>query len=127
LDTPDLSYTAVIDNNIINLTPLGKFVMPPPMSEKQVPLPFSEEPPSCFTMHGHTALALAPSSSSEGSLLVFDCLGFDPKCAAGQILALGGDLGKVVNLREVYKLLAFKGRREKEGTSSELTVVMVEN
>jgi IKI3 family len=31
---PDLSYTAVIDYAHINLTPLGKFVMPPPMSEK---------------------------------------------------------------------------------------------
>ena len=31
---PDLSYTAVVDYNNLNLTPLGKFVMPPPMFEK---------------------------------------------------------------------------------------------
>ena len=30
----DLSYTAVVDFNNINLTPLGKLVMPPPMFEK---------------------------------------------------------------------------------------------
>jgi hypothetical protein len=30
----DLSYAAVVDNAHINLTPLGKFLMPPPMSEK---------------------------------------------------------------------------------------------
>lgn len=37
-DHADLSYTAVIDYNNINLTPLGKFIMPPPMFEKQVTL-----------------------------------------------------------------------------------------
>jgi len=30
----DLAYTAVVDYDNINLTPLGKFVMPPPMFEK---------------------------------------------------------------------------------------------
>lgn len=35
-ESPDLAYTAVVDNQFINLTPLGKFLMPPPMSEKQV-------------------------------------------------------------------------------------------
>lgn len=50
---PDLSYTAVVDGNCINLTPLGKFVMPPPMFEKQVQLAGSSHPLSCLYMHGH--------------------------------------------------------------------------
>lgn len=33
------AYTAVVDGTNINLTPLGKFVMPPPLFEKQVSLP----------------------------------------------------------------------------------------
>ena len=37
-DIIDLSYTAVVDNNFINLTPLGKLLIPPPMFEKQVGL-----------------------------------------------------------------------------------------
>ena len=32
----NLSYTAVADYTSINLTPLGKFMMPPPMFEKQI-------------------------------------------------------------------------------------------
>jgi hypothetical protein len=32
----NLSYVAVVDYNNVNLTPLGKFIMPPPMFEKQL-------------------------------------------------------------------------------------------
>jgi elongator complex protein 1 len=35
----DLAYTAFVEHKTINLTPLGKFMMPPPMSEKQITLP----------------------------------------------------------------------------------------
>jgi hypothetical protein len=30
----NLAYVCVVDNNNLNLTPLGRFVMPPPMFEK---------------------------------------------------------------------------------------------
>jgi len=40
LSIKELAYTAVVDGPTIHLTPLGKFMMPPPMSEKQVILPF---------------------------------------------------------------------------------------
>lgn len=32
--TKDLAYVAVVDGLTVHLTPLGKFLMPPPMSEK---------------------------------------------------------------------------------------------
>ena len=44
-------YVAVVDGPAINLSPLGKFVMPPPMFEKQVTgLP---SVPSCLSLYGH--------------------------------------------------------------------------
>ena len=63
----DFSYTAVVDYNNINLTPLGKFVMPPPMYEKQVTL--KEGPPSLLYMYGHTVYVVSGSS-----LIVFSAL-----------------------------------------------------
>lgn len=66
---------AVVDFNQINLSPLGKFVIPPPMSEKQVLLKTSE-PVSCVAMHGHTLVAL---NASQSTLLIIDTLAFDPK------------------------------------------------
>lgn len=46
----ELAFTAVVDGNMIHLTPLGKFLMPPPMSEKQVKLPSFAQ---CLSMYGH--------------------------------------------------------------------------
>jgi len=45
----DYSYAAVVDYNCINLTPLGKFLMPPPMFEKQIQL---QSPVSLIYMYG---------------------------------------------------------------------------
>ena len=64
---PDLSYTAVVEGNCINLTPLVKFVMPPPMFEKQVQLADTTYPISCIYMHGHQVFAI-----SGDSLVTFD-------------------------------------------------------
>jgi hypothetical protein len=52
----DLSYTAVVDNAHINLTPLGRLLMPPPMSEKQVPV---EDVCQAVWMYGHTFIGIA--------------------------------------------------------------------
>ena len=101
-EIPDLSYTAVVDNHVLNLTPLGKLLMPPPMSEKQVPLA-SEEPPTCLTMHGHTLVAVA-----NGKLHVLDAA-----TGAKQVFELPVE----VNGREVYRVLAIRGG----------TVVLIEN
>jgi IKI3 family len=66
-DQPNLSYTSVIDGNCINLTPLGKFVMPPPMFEKQVQVEGTSHPVSCMYMHGHQVFGV-----SGDSLVTFD-------------------------------------------------------
>jgi hypothetical protein len=58
-DLPELAYTAVVDGNTINLTPLGKFLMPPPMFEKQVILPAFA---NCLSMYGHQVLAYSHAS-----------------------------------------------------------------
>ena len=71
VEAPDLSYTAVVDHLTINLTPLGKLLMPPPMSEKQIVL---AEPVSCLFMHGHTLVALTGKT-----LIITDTLTYDPK------------------------------------------------
>ena len=98
-DIIDLSYTAVVDNNFINLTPLGKLLIPPPMFEKQVGL---SGPISCVSMHGHLIVAL-----------VGDTLN-----------VIEADTGKIqpfkVDGKEVYRILVFK-----QGEA--LTVVLVQN
>lgn len=50
----DMAYVAVVDGAAINLTPMGKFVMPPPMFEKQVKLPFV---PKAVCLYGHFGVA----------------------------------------------------------------------
>ncbi len=106
--SPDLSYTSVVDNNFLNLTPLGKFVMPPPMSEKQVPLPDTDAPCSCLTMYGHTVVAIA-----NKKIYTFDCL------REKEINTF--NIPQNVIASEVYKLLAYKNDK------SEIKVVMIEN
>lgn len=47
-------YTVVVDGPLLNLTPLGKQLMPPPMFEKQVTLLAQ---PVCVSMYNsHTAV-----------------------------------------------------------------------
>ena len=60
-------YVAVVDGAAINLTPLGKFVMPPPMYEKQVVLPFT---PNSINLSGHSGVAFVEHAKS---LFTFDC------------------------------------------------------
>ena len=61
------AYTAVVDGNNINLTPLGKFVMPPPLFEKQVCLPSFA---TCLSMYGQNVLCYSEVSNEFYS---FDC------------------------------------------------------
>ena len=42
-DVPHDGYIAVVDGMDVHLTPLGRFVMPPPMSEKKVRLQSSQD------------------------------------------------------------------------------------
>ena len=58
---------AVVDGVSINLTPLGKFVMPPPMFEKQVTLPFV---PKIVNLNGHSGVAYVEHAQG---LFRFDC------------------------------------------------------
>lgn len=61
-------YVAFIDGPAINLTPLGKFVMPPPMFEKQVSgLP---SVPSCLSLYGNSGVAYC---EAEDQICTFDC------------------------------------------------------
>ena len=108
----DLSYSAVVDNAHINLTPLGKFLMPPPMSEKQIPL---KSPCQALFMFGHTFIGL-----SGDSLVTFDAAKVDAK--THQTLA-SVDLSEVVNTREVYKVLGYRPSI----TGDELIVALIEN
>ena len=67
----DLSYTAVVDNAHVNLTPLGKLLMPPPMSEKQILIGNTCQ---AVCIYGHTFVAVAGEQ-----LVVFDAEKIDPK------------------------------------------------
>lgn len=58
-------YTAVVDSCLIHLTPLGKQLMPPPMSEKQVTLASHVV---CLSMFGNTVVA----QDVESNLYAFD-------------------------------------------------------
>jgi len=63
----DFGYVAVVDGPAINLTPMGNFVMPPPMFEKQIVLPFV---PKSVSLFGHAGVAFI---DKEESLFTFDC------------------------------------------------------
>ena len=58
---------AVVDGAAVNLTPLGKFVMPPPMFEKQILLPYV---PKSVALYGNRGVAYI---DQDRSLHVFDC------------------------------------------------------
>ena len=58
----------MVDGPAINLTPLGKFVMPPPMFEKQVVgLP---SVPSCLSLYGDLGVAYCEAGSQ---ICAFNC------------------------------------------------------
>jgi len=63
----NLAYVCVVEDNHLNLTPLGKFVMPPPLFEKQVAL---ENFPVHVDMHGHLVAALC----CDSTLVLVDCM-----------------------------------------------------
>jgi len=63
----NLTYSCFVTNNRLNLTPLGRLLMPPPMSEKQVTL---DSFPKLIDMFGHTIAAVC----SNGELFVTDSL-----------------------------------------------------
>lgn len=85
--------------------------MPPPMSEKQVPLPGTDAPCQCLTMYGHTVVAIA-----NGKIHCFDCL--EEKKVVSIALP-----EKVKGGSEVYKVIAYKT----DLSSQELRVVLIEN
>ena len=65
-------YVAVVDGPAVNLTPLGKFVMPPPMFEKQVVLPFV---PKSVALYGHFGVAYVDNLQS---IFSFNCEEAEP-------------------------------------------------
>jgi len=65
-------YVAVVDGPAINLTPTGKFLMPPPMFEKQICLP---SVPKSVALYGHTGVAYV---EHEHSIYLFDCVEGEP-------------------------------------------------
>lgn len=60
-------YVAVVDGPAINLTPLGKFLMPPPMFEKQISIPFV---PKSIALAGHEGVAYIDKTKT---LYSFNC------------------------------------------------------
>ena len=63
----DHGYVAVVDGPAINLTPLGKFVMPPPMYEKQVALP---QVPKSVSLYSHWGVAYI---EKDDTIVSFNC------------------------------------------------------
>ena len=63
----NLAYVCFIDNLNLNLTPLGRQLMPPPMCEKSI---IAESFPIHVDMFGHQLVALC----EDGQLLVCDCV-----------------------------------------------------
>ena len=68
----NLSYTCFVTDSTLNLTPLGRLLMPPPMSEKQIAL---SSFPFLIDMFGHTMACL----TSEGELFISDCMDHEGK------------------------------------------------
>ena len=66
----NLAYVCFVTGNTLNLTPLGKFVMPPPMSEKKVEL---EGFPVLIDMFGHQICVMLAS----GKILMTNCMETD--------------------------------------------------
>lgn len=71
-EAEDHGYVAVVDGPAVNLTPMGKFVMPPPMFEKQISLPYV---PKSLALYNHTGVAYV---EAENSLYRFDCIQGEP-------------------------------------------------
>lgn len=63
----NLAYVCVVTDTVLNLTPLGKVVMPPPMSEKQVDL---KSFPVHVDMFGHQIATLCENSD----VYVLNCM-----------------------------------------------------
>lgn len=95
-------------NNRLNLTPLGRLLMPPPMSEKQVEL---DSFPKLIDMFGHTIAAIC----SNGQLFITDCMDHEKHVRLG--------LDEFLDASEAIKLLVFKVNLDQP----ELTIVVVEN
>lgn len=64
----EFGYAAVVDGQTVHLTPLGKFLMPPPMSEKQIALPAF---PTSLSLYGHHGVAYADTT---GKFYSFECV-----------------------------------------------------
>jgi len=62
----DLAYTLVVNGSTLMLTPLGKLLMPPPMSEKEVKV---EGVPTCVCMFSHKAFL----ATASGACFLLDC------------------------------------------------------
>lgn len=105
----NLSYTCFVTDRTLNLTPLGRLLMPPPMSEKQIEL---DSFPKLIDMFGHTIATLC----SNGDLYMTDCIEHEK---AATKLSLNG----FVNASEAIKLLIFKESHD----DPVLFVVIVEN
>ena len=63
----NLAYVCVVVDQNLNLTPLGRFLMPPPMFEKQIKL---ESFPLFVDMYGQQVAALC----ADGKLVTADCM-----------------------------------------------------
>jgi hypothetical protein len=92
----NLAYVCRVDDRNLNLTPLGKFVMPPPMFEKQVTL---DGFPVHLDMFGHQVVAMTES----GEIALFDCM--DHEKVSKFKLEYEG---KSISPFEVTKLVAYR-------------------
>ena len=81
-ESNNLAYVCVVNDRNLNLTPLRKFVMPPPMFEKQIALSHF---PIHLDMQGHLIVALL----SNSEMMVADCMDHEnPKMFPFQLASL---------------------------------------
>ena len=63
----NLSYSCFVNNSTLNITPLSRFLIPPPMSEKKIVL---KQFPMLVDMFGHNIATL----DQNGLLALSNCL-----------------------------------------------------
>ena len=93
----NLAYVCVVEDNHLNLTPLGKVVMPPPLFEKQIQL---ESFPVHVDMFGHDLAAM----TQEGKVILTNCNDINQKTE----LVLKTKEGSVIFPFDVSKMVIYR-------------------
>ena len=92
------SYTAVVDNNSLQLTPLGRLLIPPPMCEHKIEL---EDFPRCFAFHKHIMIVL----QDKGLAIITAEKSTEKKSVQPYEFIPHPNDGKLYNPKRVYRML----------------------